>query len=288
MNPSKKSNPGRQLIGILIQTVEIGLIVGLSAAVFLLWQRLQVSTQQIAVIQATTSALEAEQLQLSNQPTLTPALPEASATEAPEQGPDLLSFSDPNDPASLNPLFGWQPGREGANSYDLTYEPGTLTLIAGAGTDLWQTNNSGPLIVLPVSGDFDVSVRVEADPVEIYQRAGIGVRSGQDANTWVNISHNYHGVIAGGEGIMVLGNQQGNSSLLNNISYTGDVSFFKIERRGPELSLFYSEDGTNWNLLQENYAANFVDPVEIFLMASSTSGQGLAARFSGLTLTSVP
>ena len=287
MNPTKKSNQGRRLITILVQTVEIGLILGLCAVVVLLWQRLQQSTQQRTAIQATVEALEAERLQLLSQPTVTPVPAEPTATDA-TNGGDLLSFSDPNDPNALNPMLGWQPGNAGANAYDLTLEPGTLTLIAGAGTEQWQLTNSAPIIVLPVSGDFDVSVKVETSLFEIFQRAGIGVRSSQDPNTWVNISRNFHNGISGNQGIMVLGNQQGNSSLLSNIPYTGEVCFLKIERRGPSLSLSYSEDGTNWTVLEGNYVANFVDPVEIFLMASSTSGQGITAQFSDLSLTTVP
>lgn len=287
MNPSKKRNQGRLLVTILVQTIEIGLILVLAAAVFLLWQRLQQSTQQMTVLQATVDSLENERLQVLSQPTATPVPLETTATASPAE-PNLLSFSDPDDPSVLNPDFVWQEGSAGANAFDLTREPGTLTLVAGAGTEQWQQTNSGPFIVLPVSGDFDVSVRMEASPVEAYQRAGIGIRSSQDINTWVNISRNFHTVISGGQGIMVLANQQGNSSLLNNVPYTGAVCFFKIERRGPQVSLSYSEDGTTWNLLQENYVANFGDPVEIFLMASSTSGQGLMAQFSDLTLITKP
>lgn len=287
MNPSKKRNQGRLLVTILVQTIEIGLILMLLAAVFLLWQRLQQSTQQISVLQATLDTLENERLQVLSQPTVTPIAPEITVTASANEA-NLLSFSDPNDPSVLNPEFSWQEGNPGANAYDLTREPGTLTLVAGAGTEQWQQTNTGPFIVLPVSGDFDVSVRMEASPVELYQRAGIGIRSSQDMNTWVNISRNYHGVISGNQGIMVLANQQGNSVLLNNVPYTGELCFFKIERRGSEVSLSYSEDGTTWNVLQANYVANFGDPVELFLMASSTSGQGLTAQFSDLTLTPKP
>lgn len=287
MNSSTKRNQGRLLVTILVQTIEIGMILVLGAAVFLLWQRLQQSTQQMAALQATLSTLENERLQVLSQPSATPVPAEATATASTESV-DVVSFSDPNNSSALNPELVWQPGNAGANAYDLTREPGSLTLVAGAGTDQWQMTNSGPFIVLPVSGDFDVSVRMEASPVELYQRAGIGVRSAQDVNTWVNISRNFHGTISGSQGIMVLSNQQGNSSLLNNVPYTGDVCYLKIERRGASVSLFYSEDGTNWTVLQEDYVANFGDPVEVFLMASSTSGQGLIAKFSDLKLTTVP
>lgn len=270
-----------------MQTVEIGIILVLCAAVFLLWRQLQQSTQQVSVVQATVDFLEEERSRLLSQPTLVPAAPQASATVT-TNDVDRLSFTDPNDPNALNPTFVWQPGSAGANAYDLTLEPGTLTLIAGGGTQQWQGTNTSPFIVLPVSGNFDVSVRLETSPVEDFQRAGIGVRSSQDINTWANISRNYHNGISGSQGIMVLSNQQGNSSLLSNAAYAGVVSFFKIERRGPALSLSYSEDGTNWIVLEPNYVANFGDPVEIFLMASSTSGRGLTAQFSDLSLTMLP
>lgn len=287
MTSSKKGDQGRRLIAILVQTVEIGLILGLSVIVFLLWQRLQASTQQLASVQATLDTLEAERLNALNQPTSTPLVPQADSTSAASDA-NLLAFSDPNDPALLNPMFGWQPGNADVNSYDLTLEPGTLTLLAGGGTEQWQLTNSSPFIVLPVSGNFDVTVKMESSPTELYQRAGIGLRSAQDVNTWVNISRNYHGAISGNEGIMVLSNQQGNSSLLSNTPYTAEVCFLKIERRGFEVSLSYSEDGTNWMVLEGNYAANFGDPVEIYLMSSSTSARGLTAQFSELTLTVMP
>lgn len=287
MNPSKRGNQTRRLIGIAVQTVEIGIILVLCAAVFLLWQQLQQSAQQVSVVQATVAFLEEERSRLLSQPTAAPVAPQPSAT-ATTNGVNRLSFTDPNDPNALNPTLVWQPGSAGVNAYDLTLGPESLTLIAGGGTDQWQGTNTGPFIVLPVSGDFDVSVRVETSPVEIFQRAGIGVRSSQDINTWANISRNYHNAISGGQGIMVLSNQQGNSSLLGNVAYAGEVCFFKIERRGPSLNLSYSEDGTNWIVLEPNYVANFGDPVEIFLMASSTSGRGLTAQFSEFSLTMLP
>lgn len=288
MNPTKKSSQGRRLIAILVHTVEIGIILLLGVAVFWLWQNLQRSTAQMATLQATvdTLKLENEQLQVLLQPTAT-AEPVATESAAAEEE-SVVSFSDPNNSAALDPMFGWQPGSASGNAYDLTLEPGTLTLTAGPGTDQWQWTNTGPFVVFPVSGDFEVSVKVKASPTEAFQRAGIGVRSTQDINSWVNISRNFHSGIAGAQGIMVLADQTGTSTLLNNVPYTGGVCFLKIERRGSELNLSYSEDGTNWTVLQGNYVPSFADPVEIFLMASSTSVQPLTAQFSELTINPTP
>jgi regulation of enolase protein 1 (concanavalin A-like superfamily) len=289
MNSTKKGSQGRRLIAILVQTVEIGIILLLGVAVFWLWQNLQQSTAQTAMLQATvdTLKLENEQLQVLIQPTATPPEPLATATASAEDA-NVVSFSDPNNPASLNPMLSWQPGNAPANAYDLTLAPGALTLTAGPGTDQWQWTNTGPFVVLPVSGDFDVTVKVKASPFEAFQRAGIGVRSTQDINSWVNISRNFHSGIAGSQGIMVLADQAGSSSLLNNVPYTGEECFLRIERHGSELNLSYSEDGTNWTVLQGNYVPAFADPVEVFLMASSSSAQGLIAQFSELTLTPKP
>ena len=289
MNPGRKGNQGRQLIAILVQTIEIGIILLLGAAVFWLWRNAQQSIAQTAMLQATVDALklENERLQVLNQPTATPVEPVATETVAAEAD-GVLSFTDPNNPALLNPMFTWQPGSAAGNAYDLTLEPGTLTLTAGPGTEQWQATSTGPFMVFPVTGDFDITVKVKTSPVENYQRTGIGLRSMQDVNTWVNFSRNYHTGIPGGQGIMVLANQAGSSSLVNSVTYTGEVCYLKIERRGSELNLSYSEDGTNWTTLQERYAIGFGEPMEVFLMASSTSGQALTAQFSELTLTPVP
>lgn len=267
------------------------------------------SSQDIANIQATIAILENERRILLSEPTLSPevstlALPTESTvanppTIATTQSPipdlgntatnslEAISFSAPGDVQSLNPVFGWQPGNAIANSYDLTLNPGTLTLVAAGNTDQWQGTNSAPFIVFPIRGNFVVSVKVAISPTQNYQRAGIGIRSTENINTWVSITRNYHSNV-GGQANIVLSNQQGRSELLNNNPYSRSECYFKIERRGSIVDLSYSENGVNWIVLQDNYVANFTEDVEIFLMVSSTASLGITAQFSDFTLTRLP
>ncbi len=191
----------------------------------------------------------------------------------------IIPFSVSDNPEALNPVFGWQPGGSQANAYDLTMNPGALTLIAGSGTVQWENRDTAPLVAYPVEGNFEAQVKVVFSPVKDYQYAGIGIRSTQSHNSWLRIARSADSHV-GGQSIYIIGDQQGRALRLSSSPYTDDTVWFKVERRGSLFTLSYSTNGNNWIALEKDFVFEMSVDTEIFLIVFSTpSDKGAVAQF---------
>lgn len=193
---------------------------------------------------------------------------------------ESLPFSSSDDPEVLNEALGWQAGGSEANSYDLTLNPGALTLVAGPNTNQWQSVDSAPAIIYPVSGDFLAEVKVVFAPDENYQLAGIGIRSVGEP-TWLRIARAYDS----GNKLLVTGSDGGNSSHLSIVEYVDDTVWLRVQRRGSIFNFFYSTNGSNWVELEKDLVFELPDDAELFLNAFSTANTGVVAQFSEFRVT---
>lgn len=188
---------------------------------------------------------------------------------------ELVSFSSPDDPEVLNEALGWQAGGSEANSYDLTLNPGALTLVGGPNTDQWRSVDSAPAIIYPVSGDFLAEVKVVFAPDENYQTAGIGIRSVGEP-TWLRIARIYDS----GNKLAVSASDGGNSSPLSVAEYVDDTVWLRVQRRGSIFNFSYSTNGSNWVELEKDLVFELPGDAELFLNAYSTANTGVVAQFS--------
>jgi regulation of enolase protein 1 (concanavalin A-like superfamily) len=197
--------------------------------------------------------------------------------------PGSVSFEALDNQNTLNPEFTWYPGTSSANAYSLSRSPGALTIIAGPKTDQWMNDNSAPLMLYPIEGDFVVQVKVAFFPKRHVQGAGIGLRTRQTPNTFVRIKREFHN---GEQKIAVNANQNGEPIDLGSTPYSGDVVYFKIERIGSLCSLSYSPDKNKWILLKENFAFTSQE-IELYFIALSTDeNDEVVAVFSELQIIS--
>lgn len=172
---------------------------------------------------------------------------------------------------SLNPNFNLTaPGiHYGYTSVDIGLGTGQLTAPSvvsmvdlGAfsvncdGTDIWGTADGQNLLYRPVSGDFDVRVRVrsltQADP---WTKAGIMARE-----TTNNASFNMYMCTTPRGGQNTFSFQWRDAAVAPNSQSTGDAAiglvrppladypnnWVRLVRSGNAFSAFYSYDGVNW------------------------------------------
>ena len=195
----------------------------------------------------------------------------------------LVPFTSPNNPAELNPVFRWSRGAS-SNSYSFTRISDTLglTIRAAANTGQWEADNSAPVVVYPVKGDFRAQIKiVSPDKSHEKQTTILGVRAARDRTTWIRIAKERQP----GEytTINTQLNQHGNSSHTNwenRPLYLNESVYFQIERRGSLFSLAYSATGMTWKTLEKDCLFALPDDAEIFFGTYSwTSTHESKVRF---------
>lgn len=205
------------------------------------------------------------------EPTETPLPP----TPTPTPNPDLIPFASPSDPNALNPVFGWQPGGSEASAYDLTMYPGALTFISGPGVNQWKRRDSAPLVLYPIKGNFEAQVKVvfNSDQQD-GQFAGIGIRSIQEPKTWLRLLR------GGSQALAAQASQGGRGILLNEIPYTDNTIWLKLERQGSIFNYYYSANESNFVALEKEYVFEMPTDAEIYLFTMSVpENKGFVAQF---------
>lgn len=199
-------------------------------------------------------------------PTSTPIPPTATITPRPS-GP--IPFSLPGNPNQLNPAFTWHQGGSNASSYDLTLNPGYLTLIAGPNTQEWEGAVSAPLVAYPFTGDFEASVKTISNPTG-RQHTRFCVRAATDHNARLCIAEYGSTITIWTRDIWID----------ERVSFSGDIAYLKIERKGSLFTLSYGTTGSNWIVVKENYVFDLTPNVEIYIGVAAPANEGLVAQFS--------
>jgi len=154
-------------------------------------------------------------------------------------------------------------------------------LISGPSTDQWSKRDDAALLSFPITGNFDVQVRVIFDPSKNYQSAGLGIRSANDPLTWIRITRSYFDGQVFGVGRTV----QGVSTPFTPVNYGSDTIYLRIERRGEFVTLSYHGEGKNWIALEKDHEIKLSEKVEIYLITYSTDTfAGATAQFSDLSI----
>jgi len=205
-------------------------------------------------------------------PTNTPLPP----TPTPFSGP--ISFLDPSDSEKLNSVLGWQPGGSSASSYDLKSVKGNLTIVAGPGTEALGSTFTAPAVILPMKGNFEVQIRVDAElKPQCCLLAGLGIRSVNEHSRWMRLALTFDG---NPQKITMAENNSGGAMYYKSEPYAGSVVSLKMNRQGSVFNFFYSVDGRNWVLLEKDHVTDISDDADIFIYTYSNNGQGVVSHFS--------
>lgn len=217
-------------------------------------------------------------------PTITPS-PTATFTEVPT--PERIPFRSPDNPDTLNPVFGWQPGNSEGNFYTFQSDPYGVTIHAEKGTDQWATVDSAPLFYYPIEGNFETQVLVIPGEPWYQTFAVLGVRSTFDHNTWLRIG-SVDAVFSGSQlerRIVLDTDNAGAGSKLKTVPYPEWTIYLKLIRQGDEFSFYYGSDGNTWTPLLTNYKAEMPMKVEIYLAVASWGTEvGMEADFYTFTV----
>lgn len=199
----------------------------------------------------------------------------------PITGSVAAAFTTSSDPTGLAPWWSWHPGRSYLSTYRLGGEAGRLTLVAGPGTDQWEEEESLPYVSLDLMGDFEAQVELRFSPTQRWQTAGIGIMSPDDARQWVRIGYNQEPKVFFDRSAKGVSRRSGEES------YTDSSVYFKLSRREPLISAYFSADGDGWQPLEKDLVCSFPEIVKVYLYVYSTASEGVVARFSDFRVRSL-
>jgi regulation of enolase protein 1 (concanavalin A-like superfamily) len=208
--------------------------------------------------------------------------PANSATPIPaSNGSQRIAITDPENPNGLAQGWRWFPGPSESSDYRLEQND-NLMLIAGPTTDMWGNVLTAPYVEREISGAFQAQVRLDFDPTERWQVAGLGLRSLSSPGDWVVIRR----LSSGGNGqyLEVAQTSGNNSEAVATVPYAKTTVYLRIQRAGEKLIFSASENSINWIDLESELVFTMTDKVELFLFVYSTSNHGILAQFSDVQI----
>jgi regulation of enolase protein 1 (concanavalin A-like superfamily) len=163
-----------------------------------------------------------------------------------------------------------------------TQDGGTLRATAGPRTDLFTSPEDGtaragaPLLLGPVSGDFQLSARAEPDFASAFDAGALIVR--EPGGDWAKLAFESS---PQGTTMAVSVVTRGRSDDANGFPHDGKGLFLRIARRGGAYALHASADGTYWELVRHfTLGGDAGGPVEAGFAIQSPTGEGCAVTFS--------
>jgi fibro-slime domain-containing protein len=171
------------------------------------------------------------------------------------------------------------PSPAGSYSFDST---NYIYTIKAGGSDIQGTADQFRFAYLPMSGDFDVSVRVQSiSAANAWSKAGLMVRQDLTAgskNVYVCITP----TAGNGASIQYRSTSGGGTTFINTGSITAPY-YVRLTRTGNLFTAQYSAGGSSWTTIS-TYTLAMTDPVNFGLAVTShISGTLCTAVFTDLT-----
>ena len=184
----------------------------------------------------------------------------STASQADRLNYDLTSNNEDFSSDQLSPFWSWV--NEDITHWSLTQRSGYLRIITQQG-DLMESQNDAHNILLqsaPV-GDFEIQTKVDLDPTENYQQAGLVVY--QDDDNYIKIVR----IFSNGGTYVAAANEvnQSFSHTYIEVSPSLTTTHFRIIKQGVTYTCYYSEDGHGW-VQVEQYSQN-IQNIQFGLMA---------------------
>jgi type IV pilus assembly protein PilY1 len=162
------------------------------------------------------------------------------------------------------------------DDYSTTGTCGYLTVWAH-GTQIWGTSDSFRYVHQPISGDFDVKLRIVSAPTETgqtYSKAGLMIRASTASNSQhVSINATY------GAGLQFAyrATTGGATNTYANYETRDYPEWVRLVRSGNTFTAYYSDDGTSWTLQGS---------ITVAMPSSALVGMSAASYSSGSVLAS--
>jgi eukaryotic-like serine/threonine-protein kinase len=177
----------------------------------------------------------------------------------------FFSLENPN---SLNPNFNWHLGTNPASSYSINANDNSINMTAGTNTMNWGLDDTAPMVLYRVSGNFDAQVEGWCTPPNTneHQGFGLGIRSRAVHSNWLQMTLD--------QALNLYLTQDDSKATyhLQSIPYGGGHIYLRIIRIGNSYTMAYGSDGNNWSNIITDYNFDAIpSDAEIFTFVSSST-----------------
>jgi regulation of enolase protein 1 (concanavalin A-like superfamily) len=167
----------------------------------------------------------------------------STTTSTPPGG--ILTLSD-NFQGSWNSAWTWIDPNDDV-TYDFTAHPGFLRLTVPENNDLAaEVNYDAPRLLVPKNGDFTIETKIEFDPQEIYQGAGLLIW--QDENTFMRLEFSYGGMGGIAKNVVFCSQEFAALGVVSSVDLpdTQKNIELRLQRKGDEFTTSYRQVGGTW------------------------------------------
>jgi regulation of enolase protein 1 (concanavalin A-like superfamily) len=156
-----------------------------------------------------------------------------------------LTFND-DFQGSWNPAWDWTDPNNDV-TYDFTAHPGFLRLTVPGDNDLAaEVNYDAPRLLVPKNGDFTFETRIEFNPQETYQGAGLLIW--QDENTFMRLEFSYGGMGGVAKNAVFVRQVYGALGVISAIDLPDTLMSLelRLQREGDEFKAWCRQAGGTW------------------------------------------
>jgi regulation of enolase protein 1 (concanavalin A-like superfamily) len=167
-------------------------------------------------------------------------------------------YDDDFSSTTLDPKWHWI--REDPTHWSLTDNPGYLRIVTQQ-KDIWQGNNSAPLLLQTFSADsFEIRTKIAMTPLENYHQGGLVIYEDDDNYVRFTFVHR--------SGLMIVLAQEIDADFQSIAVPAPNASGFHLRLRkdGQDYTGYYSEDGKDWVYVGQHSNVD-IAPTEIGLSA---------------------
>jgi uncharacterized protein len=184
------------------------------------------------------------------------------------------------DGRSLNPALQWmnEPAEwnfDAAKTLEITAPPGADFFFDPAGG---QSNNSAPFLYTTVSGNFEVTTRVEVDMKTVYDSGCLMVMA--DERNWAKLCFEYfedHPTV-----ISVVTKNVSDDCVSCKVN--AGSHYLRITRMGDSFRFYHSDNGEHWSFVRY-FALDCPKEINVGVVAQSPTGNGCRVAFDRLEIT---
>ncbi len=160
-------------------------------------------------------------------------------------------------------------------------ENDAIEVRADASSDFWRKTHygfirdNGHFYYQVVEGDFVAKVKVMGRYQDLYDQAGIMVRS--SATHWMKCGIEYlHGV----QNVSAVVTNDFSDWSVAPLAQNPPALWLKVTRQAEALEVHYAVDGVNYTLLRIAYLQP-APAIQVGVMCAAPDGQGFDVRFEG-------
>jgi regulation of enolase protein 1 (concanavalin A-like superfamily) len=159
-----------------------------------------------------------------------------------------------------------------------------IEVSVGSGTDFWRkthygfVRDNGHFGYVEVEGDFEAEVKVMGAYRELYDQAGLMLRS--DEAHWIKTGIEYvHGV----QYVSAVVTNDFSDWSVAPLAGNPPALWLRLVRKAEAVEIFYSLDGAAYTLLRVAYLPP-TPAIAVGVMCAAPDGQGFNVTFEGLRI----